>query len=932
MKGVASFKSKQPSAREIFKPSRYTARELFPPPPSARALFVSRRAPTARQLFTSPTATAVPSARQLFGTSTAAPTAKEIFAAPPTTAKEIFAPPTTVEKTTIDKVIEIASDRNKTSTARVKAIIRETLGEKPTTSTYRALTNWIWSSWRSVSWGLAISAAVAVGVVVGTVFLGGGSWLALLAALKYAGINIIPGMIAKSLVGIVGKKAVGMTVDTALSLAKRNRRVRRVLEKKIPTSYAKPVLTRLGVDVNNITAESITKGLFNQGVNIATSATFTYGLGAVTSLSSGLWTDLLMSNGLSIGAGIAKEAVTGTARATATAAKQTVNAASSLVREADRIRQRTADIVLNGPTKTDTVVGDIVTDIEENVPRPARKIRRATVNRPRNKTEVTSTTASVIAENKTAAVAGTAALSLIALALTGNADKLVTVMSSALSAAPEVAAKLSGMATILNNIPGASMIAESKMAQTFVMRSLLDKVGVNKLIDIFTEYLTPEQKKKAVSLSQRLREEKDAGKISQISSSLLLLFTTGGTKYYSATDLSKLKIVELKAIFKSHFPKSRLPRTKKDLIRNILKAQDTKVGNLSSLMGGILNETLKSAAASMAVAGIKTGVTSIQEMKNKIAEAEAQLAEPEVIEPEVVEPEVTEPEVIEPKPVKPELVMKGAKGEILTPEDLAKQAQELKERTRKALREAARAKVAEMKQAKVELSKLKAERHKAAIERAKIRMATKEAKVAALNDQQLRDMETVIVKEDGTAVPIASEEVLIPEQIRDVLEKMGEFTPLMQMATKEAMKATTNWIPGIGWINSGLQTAKVGLKTADLVKNIGMVGELLTSIDEDGNISEESLENIAMLERMGKVTGLGQYIPTLGDAIDNIVKEDKTKWISVYKRAVIDATLEGWDTKRTMFEVGKQVLGNPKDLNIDVVETVGQEMWNKLFG
>lgn len=876
------FVSQKLSLKELFTPQKPSLKEIFTPPrTSLKNVFTPKRT-SLRNIFTEQKT----SLREI--TTKKAPTLKEIFKQPVEEAVK--------EKTGLDKVVEIGVQPISTP-FKIRKIIKSTIGEKPNASLYRSLTNWVWNSWRSISWGFAIKVSVTVGIIVGTVFLGGGSWLALLTALKYAGINVLPGILAKSIANVVGKKAVDITVEKALSLVKTNRRVKRILESKMPTSYARPLLSRLGVNVNNITPENIARSIINSGVTVATTSIFTYGAGALSNLPYGLLTDLFISNGISMGIAATKTVVTEGAKTTAKAAKKTVSTVGHVVKEMDRVKQYTSDKILNGEGDVVETVGDIINDIEEHVPKKAEKIRKFSVKKPREKTESTYDIRRTLAENKTMAIAGTAALSFVALAMTGNAEKLATIMSRTLGNVPEIAAKLEGAAKRID-IPGISLLTESKMAQTFVVKTLLNKVGVDKLIDIFAQYLTPETEAKIRSLSSRIRKEKDKTKVNRMAHSLLFLLVTGGSKYYDIFDLKKANMNKLKSIFALHYPGQKIPTNKDSLMVNILKAQDMKVGRISSLISGVISESLKSATASLVVEGMGT----VKDMLNKIEEHS----------------------IVEEKPLAEE-------GIVLDKEKMAEEARKLKLETQKAAREAAKAEIEMRKAAKAELKRLQSLRHQEALERLKERVETRDVLTAALNVQQLRDMNTVIVNEDGTAAPIPTEEQLLPEAQREVLEKMGSFTPLMQTLTKETLKSTTNWIPGIGWINSGIQAVNVGLEVADLVKDIGKIGEIATSIAEGhATLSEEAVEDIAMLDRLGSITKL--RIPSLSDAIDGVIKTDQKRWVDVYKRAAIDGIMNDWDTKRVMFEVGKQVLGNPTDLSIDVVSMVGEETWNKLFG
>jgi hypothetical protein len=833
---------------------------------------------------------------------------------------KVLPPPDTIvsetaQDTILDEVTDILTSSSLDTSSRVKAILSVTtkrLETKGVTKTFgEGIRRWIQQEWRCILWNAAIVTAATATIILATVFFGAGSWLALLAALKYAAINVVPYAIGQALVGVVGRQAVGMSIDGVMKLARKNKRVRTILEKKIPTAYAQGILNRMGVDPNNLTIESVTRKIITDTASTAGSGLL---FGNVMGLG-GIANSLFISNGISVATQVARGAVS----TASSGVSQVKNMTTKLVQSSEKVSQRAVKEVFKEKSPTE-VSSATVREIERSVRRTkVGPPRTYTPKSPRNITETSSSIRSTIAENKATAVAGATALSFVALALTGNLEGVVNIISN-LSPDSEIASKIF---MSLSDSTTLNFVKNSKMAQTFVVRQLLGTFGVDKIIDALGETLIPESnKKKMKSLASKLREEKNASRISKYSKKMMMLMMGG--KYYTAIELSKMNISELKKIYKQRLNvKTVKTNSSKEIINHILQIQEQRVAGISSLMGGILKETLKDATANLATTAMAEGYKTVDEMLNRVEEVQEKIRIEDEIDIDI--PGSSEPGT------------KSFRDLDISPEEAKEIAARERIEARARLREEAKAK---MKEIEAQKKLLKEEKMKKMLERRAKKLEKiserETTKISAKIEQQLRDTQTIIVTPEGDAVPVASDETLIPEQFREVLEEMGEFTPLIGTLTRETLKATTNWIPGIGWMNSAIQTANIGLQAAELTGQIGQISEIITSIAEGKlEFDDVTTEDIARWKRLSTVGKT--RIPTLGQAIDNVIQVDKKAWVDVASRIVRDMTIEKGlgkdvDATKVFLSLGKEILGDTSDLSIDVVKQAGESFFNKLFG
>ena len=88
--------------------------------------------------------------------------------------------------------------------------------------------------------------------------------------------------------------------------------------------------------------------------------------------------------------------------------------------------------------------------------------------------------------------------------------------------------------------------------------------------------------------------------------------------------------------------------------------------------------------------------------------------------------------------------------------------------------------------------------------------------------------------------------------------------------------------------------------------------------------------DVSHWDKVGKI--LKMRVPNLGDAVEGLTQTSKPYMRDMVLRKLKDKILEGWDNQQLAMEIGKEILGNPKNIRSDVLETIGAEIWKRAFG
>jgi len=613
--------------------------------------------------------------------------------------------------------------------------------------------------------------------------------------------------------------------------------------------------------------------------------------------------------------------------------------AEELAEAADRVVDTVVEGVLDGP-KGESVVEDVMEEIDRTEPKrsKARRAKAKTVEEYPEETEVTNPVMEAIANNRKLAFFSAVTVGLVGLAFAGDATGLNAIIKESVSAyGPDAVAKLGELAWSLS---------ESEIARFTVTKLLLEKIGVNKLIDLFADKLTPAQRKELRSLAAQIRAEKNKSALSAFIDRFLAILSGG--PYRSAGELKRMKRGSLQKLYRKLNPEDRRWKsyTTGQLRDLIAREQSIRIQRMNSLVKHAVATTAKTVTATVvyksAVEGhayIKNAAETERLLQEKIrAETIAQAErEAEAVERARVAAEkaAEEARLAEAKAAEEaRIAQERARAEAELEEGLRQrkiaeaEAREFKEQIRSQRRAEAKAKAAEARaemEARKEAAKLaKAERHQAALERLEVRKAARQLREAARAEELARKMDVTWVTETGEAHPIPVAEELAPQALWDALD--FEITPLLQKITQETAKAATHWIPYAGWAQGAIDKINLSLDVAETAKDLGKVAEVLTRLE----MGESGLEIDPTLGTLDPL--LKHRIPGINTAIENLVKFDKINMAEEGLKIFREGYVKKWDTSKLFVEFGKKLLVGNADLSPDVVGQVGETGMRQLFG
>jgi hypothetical protein len=804
----------------------------------------------------------------------------------------------------VDEVYAIASSTHLSVPEKAKRIV-ENLAERldPESRTVgEQVSGWFKDNWRALLWRVASGSALSLAMVLGYIYVGGGDWMTMLNFLREMGTTVVPGALVAALksAGIAATSAMG--IEGVLLLAKTNPKAREVLNKKIPTEFLEPALRRLGVtDPLELTTEKILR----------------FGLQTGTTLPTSGWQGYLMTTGISY-----------TFWAGKMAGKKAVNyakgLATNLTTKSQEVRDATVDAVLNGtphPSKTvtehivhtiDAAETKIEKEMREEEERPGLppsisleipvrreeegKIRREEEEKAKAKQKTTTPlTKKTLETNRKWGYVAAASLGLVALALGGNAAGLTTAMKEQFGQAI-----MPAMKDIAQK--GFNIARESTLVKTALSRFLLDKVGVNNLIDHFADVLTPEQEREVRSLAAAIKQERNKEKTQSLSNRLFTTLASGGRKIYSAKELKALSTKEIRGLYQQQFPNQPTGRLSKEAMAvALLNNQKMRLNKLNMLLSKGLSLSMKTFAATAvgeaATKGLKLADTLIMDAKEaqKVLDAEIAANNKDMLE--------------EMERRKKAFVMRDE------PDLTADQKAEIEAARRAAAKMDAIKKIADARAAKEAERALVKKLHEEALDRAKERITNRmKTAIDPVND--------LWVGPDGTAHPLPSNQDLLSEDLQEALD--FEMTPLFDYLAKQGIKKSTSWIPGVGWAQSMIDNANVALNIAETTKNVAKIANVLVKVEKGAPVINQ--EYFGTLDKY-----MGFRLPSLTEqAVDNLIKTTKYNVKDLALHMFKVGVVEGWDQKRVAYEVGKKLLGPGEDFGINT--EIGSSILNKLFG
>lgn len=240
----------------------------------------------------------------------------------------------------------------------------------------------------------------------------------------------------------------------------------------------------------------------------------------------------------------------------------------------------------------------------------------------------------------------------------------------------------------------------------------------------------------------------------------------------------------------------------------------------------------------------------------------------------------------------------------------------------------AREKVAKFKEEHALKDAIRSATEKIAFEEAKARKVLARTLLEAGRAHDLAQMADIfIARETGEATAVPSANVLLHPDLQKVLDK--EFTPFMVALTKETLKSSTHFIPGIGLVASAIDKINVGLAVAETAKDVGEIVNVVLKLQgREGFDMPKGIDSL-----------LSKRVPSLDKAIDDLISVNRVNAKIVVLDALRNKIVYGWDNERTAAEItSKFIWGADESLRATepgllatTSVSIGMKIWNKVF-
>ena len=503
---------------------------------------------------------------------------------------------------------------------------------------------------------------------------------------------------------------------------------------------------------------------------------------------------------------------------------------------------------------------------------------------------MTKPVADTIVENKKLAFASAVAIGLVGMALAGNATGLNDILFESVSQfGKEASLKLGEVAWSL---------ADSELSKVAVTNMLLEKVGVNKIIGIFADKLSPEQIKEIKSLASQIRQEKS--KRSVLSAKFLSILS--GETYYSGKELKNMNLIKLKNIYHKLNPKDKKWRKHggpKHYRNLIAREQSLRLKRMNSIISSVIHTSLKTLTSTVVYRSAIGSYEYLQKAKSRYNDL-----------------------------LQERLKQEGLRQREQSIKDARKFREELREQRRFEAKEQNRKALAE-KAARDEAKKIsEMEKNQEARRKLQLRQSTKQLKEAAKAEEQAKIMDVILVNPTtGEVHPTPHKDALANKALWDALEGF-EVTPFIGKIIKEVAKSTVHSVPGIGWIAAVTDKINLGLDVSEVIKDLGKIAEVIARLE----MGESGTQIKPTLGKLDPI--LKHRIPSLGNAVDEIVKIDKVNLADEGLRILRHAYVEGWSKTRITLEFGKVILmgHGGGEISPEIISHIGETTMKKIFG
>lgn len=518
---------------------------------------------------------------------------------------------------------------------------------------------------------------------------------------------------------------------------------------------------------------------------------------------------------------------------------------------------------------------------------------------------LTETAKNMIKDNKILATATIIGITLIGTGLSRGKDDIIPLITD-LSKDILGDISIDIPKTLSRNL---DWLKESETAKYSMYTLLSNAIGMNKLVGLFMDKLTPVQIAELFKITEDLSKTKNPSVKTRL---ITKFFDVLLGEIYTKKKLETMSTYQLGIVAKKKGIKVSDGTPKNLIISAILSRQQQILNQYLGVVTNVIGNAVKT--------GISVAVTK------KVTETVTPLAY------DVVSSSINKFLATEPTVVPSAETISGVQDSLkIVEEEIKKMPIEVQEEPenlrRERLRQEAKEYIKKVRDERVVIEKepdpelIKSmERRKTAHQRADEIRARKEAELTIKLQDELKRTGLMVPTESGGFMPAPSDEHLMDPKIREVLKDI-HFTPLSDLLIRETAKSSISMIPGVGWVQGAINNINMGLSATETFKDLYKISNVLLEVTEGTSSIDIGKENIQMLDEALKFR-----LPNLSDAIENLVRQEPVSALHAVQRVMREVIGRGLTKEETAIEIAREFFGK-----IDYTDATAAEVGNKIL-
>jgi hypothetical protein len=520
---------------------------------------------------------------------------------------------------------------------------------------------------------------------------------------------------------------------------------------------------------------------------------------------------------------------------------------------------------------------------------------------------LTNTAVNMMKSNKIMATATVIGVTLAGIGLARGKDDIIPLLKET---SRTILGNIEIPESALKNI---NWLKESELAK-YSMYTLISKsVGVEKFIGSILKLAVPSQMIELLKLTDDIKKTKSESVKTRL---ITKFFDVLLGEMYTKKKLMEMKNNrhKLRQIAKSKRLKVDKNTTADQLISAILSQQQTIMNQYLAAFTRAIGNTVVTAASTYATRAVFENSPAIFD---KIKEFMAQDVPSDDTIRDLGDAIKTRPTASEEDPIikaEEPLVEESQKERR---ERLRKEAHDYLEKLRKE-RPPPQIKVPESEQPTVSGSgrKTAQERAQEIIDAEKERLRLKD-----IQDKMAQGVMTATPT--GEFIPAPDNENLLDPKIRDVLKDIY-FTPLSDLLIRETAKSSMSWIPGVGWIQGAINNINLGLGTAETLKDIYKISNVVLEATQGSSSIDIGPESIKFLDE-----SLGVRIPNLSNIVENMVRQEPISALHAVERAMREIFGKKLSKEEAALVIARELFGRI-NYDSDVMSDIGMSILSGL--